>query len=230
MRSKILSLLLVVSVLFSFPLQGVASNPTESELENIIKEQLENVQEIKDVHIKQEYIELFTDLDFERTSTIYDYENSRLIQIDGDETVALTIPIQQKKVRTHEFSNFTVYFNKDKEAISTTEILVTESELNTFKTQYFVDNEELVNEITNEPFKTAEEIKRGDSGTISALFNVNGFLACMGISTAFMGPIIGACTAACIVPGAGTAICALCLGALIGIPSGTLTVCLQQNW
>lgn len=230
MGRKILSLILVLSVFFSFSLQGLASSPTESELEDLIKTQLENVQEIKNEQIKQEYIDLLSDLDFERTSTIYDYENSRVIQVDGDETIALTIPIQEKEVRTHEFSNFTVYFNKDKEAISTTEILVTESDLNTFKTQYFVDNEELVNEVTNEPFKTAEEIKHGSSEIFSPLFNVDGFIACMGISTAFMGPIIAACGGSCVIPGVGTPICALCLGALIGIPTGTLTACLNQNF
>lgn len=222
---------MIVIVFFSFSVPISAEGNNEDDTLKMIKQQLQQLEEVTNKSVINDY-KVLTKKFIENKkvkvkSEVLNFDKGRLLDFKTDDIKAFTVPVSNFDSTYHEISNFTIYFGKNNELIGTTEFLASESDRETFKFEYFVDGKKEMTMVTEDEFFTEEEYQ---DNLIRPMVDWDGFLKCMGITGALVGPLQAACTGACMIPGVGTAICLTCIGVTIGLPTGSLFGCLTANW
>ncbi|SHH84882.1 hypothetical protein [Virgibacillus chiguensis] len=231
MFKKIISSTLAIFILFSFSVSISATESNRDKTLNSLKAQLEAIEEIGDTNQIKEYKDksrkLINNNEVNLNAENINYDNSRLVKFKNTQQKALVLQVSSNDSTYHEMSNFAIYFDSNNNVLATTEFLVSESKTGTFKFDYYINDNKEFTQVSKEKFFTEKEY---ENSKITPAVDWDGFLKCMGITGALVGPLQVACTSACAIPGVGTAVCVGCIGVTIGLPSGSLIGCLTSNW
>lgn len=197
--------------------------------QNII-DQLEKLNEItgkkeKEKWVKKAKNEVKNNLDVKSTSLL-DYKQAKVYSHKNNDYITVTIPIISSD-HYGKISNVNIHFSDNEKVNSYSELLVQKSDIGTFQTVLYIDGAEEYNDISNEPFITAEEYKEQQSNVITPLgLDFDGFFKCLAIPSAIGWQLGNLCGVAC----ATAVLCIPCLAVASGYGVGAVGTCVYDNW
>jgi hypothetical protein len=225
-----LSLILVILVTgFVSPISA-APNQQQQDYENVMEHlteiedanEVEKFKEITNQKIKKEELTLF--------NNNIDYSNSKLYQVEKTNSLVYSVPLKENSQRYHEVSNITIFYDEEYNVTDFTELHIKESVQDTFQVTYYLNANEIANEITNDKFTTAAEHQdnlRSNPGFQTMGVDFGGIANCLGLTFSVGAALAVICGSVCLIT-AGTG-CALCIGAYVGYDISTVTGCIIGN-
>lgn len=226
---RIISILSIFTILFFSTNSALAvSNPDAVEKEML--EEMNNFEEITNKFVINDLKNNFKK--FSHTLTVsndlLNYHEAKAYNVKNSNIKVLSVPVNDGE-NYHEISNVSIYFDKNGEMINRSEAYLSKSDKNTFHVKVIVNDEVLTDEVTNDPFITAEEYQQKDDRLVQTYgVNWDTFLNCMGIPGVTASLISSACGVACAVTaGAG---CIACASFVLGFNAGSISGCLTNSW
>ncbi|MFS0883069.1 hypothetical protein [Metabacillus niabensis] len=230
-KISLIVLALILSLVYVVP-NNNASAVEQTNLstfdQNII-DQLEKLDEItgkkeKGKWIKKAKNEIKNNLDVKSTSL--DYKQAKVYSYKDNDYITVSIPVISSN-HYGKISNVNIHFSDNETVDSYSELLVKKSDIGTFQTVFYIDGVEEYNDISNEPFMTAEEYKEQQSNVITPLgLDFDGFFRCLSIPSAIGWQLGNVCGVAC----ATAVLCIPCLAVATGFGAGAVGTCVYQNW
>lgn len=218
---KIIGLFMTfILILTSIPPQ----NAIASSFTDLANDALKDLSEITDTEEitahKEMILNKLTSGDLEVVHNNLDFEEAKLYDVNESDLDVFTVPVVDPE-NFHEMSNVAFYIDQDQNIATQTEFYLQKSDQGTFQVLYYLDGEEIANEITEDSFTTAKDYQE-NSDKIQ-LLGWNGFADCMGIPTTVAVVIAHVCGALCVVT-LGTG-CLVCIGGFLGVNTGAIAGC-----
>ncbi|WP_273837307.1 hypothetical protein [Guptibacillus sedimenti] len=229
------SILIALSVIFSLTYVIPNDNAIATERENLstfdqtILTQMENFVEISNEKEKSKWIkeakkEIRKNLDIK--STELDYKQTKVYSYKDNDYTTVSIPVVSSN-HYGNVSNVNIHFSDLKTVDSYSELLVQKSEVGTFQTVFYTNGVEEYNDISDEPFYTAEEYKEKQSNVITPLgLDFDGFVKCLALPSIVGWQLGNICAVAC----ATAVLCIPCVAVATGFGVGGVTTCVYENW
>ncbi|TXC81575.1 hypothetical protein FS935_21985 [Metabacillus litoralis] len=176
--------------------------------------------------LKKAKKEFRKNLEINSKSTELDFKQAKVYSYTDNDYITVSIPVISSK-HYGKVSNVNINFSDFHTVDSYSELLVQKSEVGTFQTVFYIDGVEKYNDISDEPFYTAEEYKEKKENVITPLgLDFNGTIQCLALPSIVGWQLGNICAVAC----ATAVLCIPCLAVATGFGVGGVATCVYENW
>lgn len=225
--SKRVCLLFIIMIaLLTTSIAPQKISATNLTLTDVVEDVFANLDEIKDQSLmdqhKNHVINQLSEGEVVTITDAIDFEEAKLYSLKDTDFTAYSVPVNDLE-NFHEISNVSFYLDQELNIVHQTELHLKKSNQGMFQITFYLDGEEVANELTDEAFITAQEYQENLNNGGVQLLSWADFAECMGLPSTVAAMVATLCGTVCLVT-LGTG-CLMCLGGALGVGTGGVAGC-----